>query len=38
MPPYGYTLSKTDMQALIAYIRMVSDPPYKALGIVYAQK
>jgi mono/diheme cytochrome c family protein len=38
MPPYGYTLSKTDMQALIAYIRMVSDPSYKAPGIVYAQK
>jgi mono/diheme cytochrome c family protein len=38
MPPYGYTLSKSEMQALIAYIRMVSDPPYKAPGIVYAQK
>ncbi len=38
MPPYGYTLSKSDLQALIAYIRMVSDPPYKAPGIVYAQK
>ena len=38
MPPYGYTLSKSDMQALIAYIRMVSDPPYGAPGIVYAQK
>jgi mono/diheme cytochrome c family protein len=38
MPPYGYTLSKTDIQALIAYIRMVSDPPYQASGTVYAQK
>lgn len=38
MPPYGYTLSKSEMLALIAYIRMVSDPPYKAAGIVYAQK
>ena len=38
MPPYGYTLSKSEMQALIAYIRVVSDPPYKAAGIVYAQK
>ncbi len=38
MPPYGYTLSKSEMQALIAYIRVVSDPPYKAPGIVYAQK
>ena len=38
MPPYGYTLSKTDIQALIAYIRMVSDPPFHSSGIVYAQK
>jgi mono/diheme cytochrome c family protein len=38
MPPYGYTLSKSDMQALLAYIRIVSDPPYGAPGIVYAQK
>ena len=38
MPPYGYTLSKTDIQALISYIRTVSDPPYRIPGIVYAQK
>jgi mono/diheme cytochrome c family protein len=38
MPPYGYTLSKSEIQALIAYIRMVSDPPYQAPGMVYAQK
>jgi hypothetical protein len=38
MPPYGYTLSKTEIQALIAYIRMVSDPPYQAPGMIYAQK
>ena len=38
MPPYGYTLTKSEIQALIAYIRMVSDPPYGAPGIVYAQK
>jgi mono/diheme cytochrome c family protein len=38
MPPYGYTLSKSDIQALIAYIRMISDPPYHTTGIVYAQK
>ena len=38
MPPYGYTLSKTEIEALISYIRMVSDPPYRASGIVYAQK
>ena len=38
MPPYGYTLSKAEMQGLIAYIRMISDPPYQAPGMVYAQK
>lgn len=38
MPPYGYTLSKPEMQALIAYIRMISDPPYQAPGMTYAQK
>src|ERR1039457_6002892 len=38
MAPYGYTLTKSEIQALIAYIRMVSDPPYGAPGIVYAQK
>ena len=38
MPPYGYTLSKTEIQALIAYIRMVSNPPYQAPGMIYAQK
>ena len=38
MPPYGYTLSKTEIEALIAYIRLISDPPYHASGMVYAQK
>ncbi len=38
MPPYGYTLSKQEIQALIAYIRLVSDPPYQASGMVYAQR
>lgn len=37
MPPYGYTLSKTEIQALIAYIRAVADPPYKTPGLVYAK-
>lgn len=27
MPPWGNTLSKADIQALISYIRAVSDPP-----------
>ncbi len=38
MPPYGYTLSKTEIEALIAYIRLISDPPYRPAGTVYAQK
>jgi mono/diheme cytochrome c family protein len=27
MPPYGYTLTKAEIHALISYIRMVSEPP-----------
>jgi mono/diheme cytochrome c family protein len=38
MPPYGYTLSKAEIEALIAYIRLISDPPYHASGMVSAQK
>ena len=38
MPPYGYTLSKSDIQALIAYIRTISDPPYHAPGMLYAKQ
>ena len=38
MPPYGNTLSATDVRALIAYIRTVADPPYEPAGTVYARK
>jgi mono/diheme cytochrome c family protein len=38
MPPYGATLDKAETQALISYIRLVSDPPYVAPGIVYAKQ
>ena len=38
MPPWGYTLSKSDIAALISYIRAIADPPYQASGLVYAQK
>lgn len=38
MPPWGYTLSKTDIAALISYIRAIADPPYEAGGLVYAEK
>ena len=37
MPPYGWTLNKAEIQAAIAYIRLVSDPPYAAPGVVYAK-
>ncbi len=37
MPPYGYTLSKPDVEALIAYIRAVADPPYRLKGLTYAR-
>ena len=38
MPPWGYTLSKSEIAALVSYIRAVADPPYQAGGLVYAQK
>jgi len=38
MPPWGYTLSKSDIAALVSYIRAVADPPYEAAGLVYTQK
>ncbi|MGA7884615.1 MAG: c-type cytochrome [Acidobacteriaceae bacterium] len=38
MPRYGSTLTKADIQAVIAYIRLVSDPPYQAPGVVYAKQ
>lgn len=37
MPPYGYTIGKNEIEALVAYIRAVSDPPYRTAGLVYAQ-
>ena len=36
MPPYGDTLSKADIDALVAYLRAVSDPPYGPQGVFYA--
>ena len=38
MPPYGNTLSSSDVKALIAYTRAVSDPPYQPPGTVYERK
>jgi mono/diheme cytochrome c family protein len=37
MPAWGNTLSKSDMQALIAYIRAVSDPPWRNSGALYSE-
>lgn len=37
MPAWGNTLRKSDIQALISYIRAVSDPPYRIAGTVYAK-
>lgn len=38
MPAWGNTLSKSDIQALIWYIRTVSDPPSRNAGPVYAKE
>ncbi len=37
MPPYGVTLHKSDIEALVAWIRASADPPYQQKEIVYAQ-
>ena len=31
-------MAATEIEALISYIRLISDPPYHASGMVYAQK
>ncbi len=36
MPPYGNTLTKAEIEALIGYIRAVADPPYHSEGVFYA--
>lgn len=38
MPPFGFTVSKTDIEAVVAYIRAIQDPPFPTKGLVYAQK
>ena len=37
MPAWGNTLSRSDIQALISYIRAISDPPNRNAGPVYGQ-
>jgi len=36
MPAWGNTMSKSDIRALISYIRAASDPPSRSAGPVYA--
>jgi mono/diheme cytochrome c family protein len=36
MPPYGNTLNKAEIDALVAFLRAVEDPPYRAGGVFYA--
>ena len=36
MPPYGKTLTKPEIDALLAFIRAVADPPYRPQGVFYA--
>ncbi len=38
MPPYGYTLSGSEIHALVSYVRAIADPPYRPSGMVYANK
>lgn len=37
MPAWGNTISKSDIQALISYIRAASDPPSRSAGPIYAK-
>jgi len=37
MPPYGYVLGKSEIAALVAYMRAIADPPYRSKGAVYAK-
>lgn len=36
MPPYGNTLNKAEIDALVAFFRAVADPPYRPGGVFYA--
>ncbi|MGD1094486.1 MAG: cytochrome c [Bryobacteraceae bacterium] len=38
MPPYSPTLSASDIDALVSYIRAVADPPYRPQGVFYANQ
>lgn len=36
MPPFGFTLTQSDINALVAYICGVADPPCRSKGLTYA--
>lgn len=36
MPPYGNRFTRAEIDALVAYIRAVADPPYRPQGVFYA--
>jgi hypothetical protein len=36
MPPYGNMLTKSEIAALVVFMRAVADPPYPAQGVFYA--
>ncbi len=38
MPPYGYTLTNSEIHALVSFVRAIADPPYRPSGMVYANK
>ena len=38
MPPYGHLLGQAAIDAMEAYIRAVSDPPYRKEELIYAQR
>ena len=38
MPPYGYTLGRSEIQAILAYIRAIADPPRGGHGRTYARR
>jgi mono/diheme cytochrome c family protein len=36
MPPYGNALTKSEIDALVAFLRAVAEPPYRPQGVFYA--
>jgi len=36
MPPYGNTLTKVEIDAVVAFVRAAADPPYRPQGVFYA--